>query len=120
MQEKYEYVVEHVQRNVVDKKHPYDTDIDENEKRFIAAMVMACDERNLVRNLYFLRLANGDLEAWCNCFVGRINLRGNRTYMQILLPDNGVDCIENKDLDLYIKAIQKWIKYIEFCNQPLF
>lgn len=93
--------------------------LSEDEGMFLKALVIECDKIGMAEHLKIQRLSNLSFNIWCNCYVGKIRLRGQNTYMQRLFKNGRVGDIENCTLDKYIKEIPVWIKYIAYCQEPI-
>lgn len=65
---------------------------------------------------YFEPMSNKSFSVWYNSYpIGKIKLRGNKTYIQIFKGLSGVKEENYLSLEEYISHIPEWIKHIKYC-----
>lgn len=106
----YETLLDNIECNSNKVK---DLEISEDEEIFIKELLLKCDQVGMSGYLKLERLSDKTFNVWCNCYVGKINLRDERTFMQYTCKNGNIKVAENKYLPKYLKLIEKWIKYIE-------
>ena len=89
---------------------------DEEDCFFRELIRQAIDAKLNPMMFYFEPMSNKSFSVYYTSYpIGKIKLKGRKTYMQIL---KGLYNIEEKfdlSLDDYISHIPKWIKYIKYC-----
>ncbi|SDF62076.1 hypothetical protein [Sporomusa acidovorans] len=91
----------------------------DDENVFFKTLIMKLKESNLnPYNLYFELMSNKAFNVSYNGYpIGKIKLRGKKTYMQLLKGFYDNKGIKNKNVEEYIINISSWIKHINFCRK---
>lgn len=89
----------------------------DDEDAFFRELVQQASDAKLNPNLfYFEPMSNKSFSVSYNSYpIGRIKLKGRKTYMQILKGLYGVKEEYDLSLEGYISYIPEWIKHIRYC-----